>query len=286
MDLINIYDVDDDAIIVDDNYCVYSKSDIIEDIDFYRDIRLYTAIKDEYNTAFDLVEAISNHMWGIDEAVYFESRDFYSDKVGFSTYDKLEKKAEDYLKQCGIDYNLINQKINSMFFSGGSYTLYEKIDKIEFNEPKENQIIDLCNKELSLIHYTEDIDLNLRLYLINKCINDNNILGLRECFQYLYTDVISIICERYSKRQEQVLEELKTLLIKKNKDYDSAFDKTLDKYGYIVIAIRLEDKINRFNNLIKNNNEVKDESIEDTLFDIAGYCILSIIYIDNQNKKA
>lgn len=137
MDLINIYDVDDDAIIVDDNYCVYSKLDIIEDIDFYRDIRLYTAEKYEHNTAFNLIKAISNHMEDIDETIDFETGDCYSDNVGFSTYDKLEKKAEEYLKQCGIDYNLINQKINSMFFTSGSYTLYEKIDKIELNEHKE-----------------------------------------------------------------------------------------------------------------------------------------------------
>ena len=84
------------------------------------------------------------------------------------------------------------------------------------------------------------------------------------------------------KDEYLILKQLETLLIKKNKDYNNSFDRTVDEYGYVVIAIRLEDKINRLNNLMKNNNEVNYESIEDTLLDIAGYCVLSLIYLENK----
>ncbi|MDA0063060.1 DUF1599 domain-containing protein [Brachyspira hyodysenteriae] len=45
------------------------------------------------------------------------------------------------------------------------------------------------------------------------------------------------------------------------------------------MAIRLEDKINRLKNLKNNKNQVTNESLKDTLLDIAGYCVLALIYI-------
>lgn len=98
----------------------------------------------------------------------------------------------------------------------------------------------------------------------------------------LFIRSIGFLITKYKKDEYLILKQLETLLIKKNKDYNNSFDRTVDEYGYVVIAIRLEDKINRLNNLIKNNNEVKDESIEDTLLDIAGYCVLSLIYLENK----
>lgn len=98
----------------------------------------------------------------------------------------------------------------------------------------------------------------------------------------LFMRSIGFLITKYKKDEYLILKQLETLLIKKNKDYNNSFDRTVDEYGYVVIAIRLEDKINRLNNLIKNNNEVKDESIEDTLLDIAGYSVLSLIYLENK----
>jgi hypothetical protein len=47
-----------------------------------------------------------------------------------------------------------------------------------------------------------------------------------------------------------------------------------------MLAIRLEDKLQRFKRLIKAENRVKDESIRDTLIDLANYAIMGIIKID------
>ena len=44
-------------------------------------------------------------------------------------------------------------------------------------------------------------------------------------------------------------------------------------------AIRLSDKLNRFKSLIKSEAQVKDESIEDTLLDMAAYAIMTVEYI-------
>ena len=71
--------------------------------------------------------------------------------------------------------------------------------------------------------------------------------------------------------------EIAELVEKKNKDYNSAFSKTLKEYGNVAYFLRIDDKLNRLKNLMLNNNnaEVK-ESVEDTLKDIIGYTLLMI----------
>ena len=54
--------------------------------------------------------------------------------------------------------------------------------------------------------------------------------------------------------------------------------------------VRIYDKVNRLETLLKKENKqlVNDESIEDTLIDLANYCIMEVIErnIDkNQNKE-
>lgn len=69
---------------------------------------------------------------------------------------------------------------------------------------------------------------------------------------------------------------LANLLVSKNQDYGDAFGKSVDKFGDIAFLVRMEDKINRMNNLMQSNKEPNNESIQDTLTDIAGYCILML----------
>lgn len=64
-------------------------------------------------------------------------------------------------------------------------------------------------------------------------------------------------------------------LITKNKDYGNSFENTLNKYGDVALMLRLEDKFKRLESLFRNKeNLVKDEGFEDTLRDLAGYCLL------------
>lgn len=78
-------------------------------------------------------------------------------------------------------------------------------------------------------------------------------------------------------------EELKNLLIKKNKDYENSYDKTLNEYGRNIGLILIEDKLNRLKNLLLLKEEIRtEESIIDTVLDIAGYAVLFSIYLKEQ----
>lgn len=79
---------------------------------------------------------------------------------------------------------------------------------------------------------------------------------------------------------------LKDLLQQKNKMYGNSFFKTLDEYGQVLICVRLEDKLNRLKQIIlKGEKDNKtDEKLVDTLIDLAGYAILSKIYVSKSSK--
>ena len=75
----------------------------------------------------------------------------------------------------------------------------------------------------------------------------------------------------------------KKLLIAKNKDYGNSYDKTLNEYGRNIGLIRIEDKLNRLKNLLLLKEEIRtEESIIDTVLDIAGYAVLFSIYLKEQ----
>lgn len=72
----------------------------------------------------------------------------------------------------------------------------------------------------------------------------------------------------------------------KNADYGNSFDQSLDEDGLLVAKIRIGDKVRRFLSLTKEGVEVqvKEESISDTLLDLANYCVMTIVYINNHQN--
>lgn len=76
-----------------------------------------------------------------------------------------------------------------------------------------------------------------------------------------------------------LLDQIKDTHEKKNHDYGNSFAKSMDEFGMPAAAIRLSDKLNRFKALINSEVKVKDESIEDTLLDMASYAIMTVEYL-------
>jgi hypothetical protein len=79
-------------------------------------------------------------------------------------------------------------------------------------------------------------------------------------------------------------EELNKLYEKKNHDYGDSFHLSYMEEGMAMPRIRLSDKLNRFKTLSRaENQEVKDESIRDTLIDLANYAIMTVMEIDRRD---
>lgn len=71
----------------------------------------------------------------------------------------------------------------------------------------------------------------------------------------------------------------------KNHDYGNSFDDSLDKFGLIASIVRMGDKMNRLETLASKRAEVKDESVEDTLLDLANYAIMTVMWLRNNKHE-
>ena len=92
--------------------------------------------------------------------------------------------------------------------------------------------------------------------------------------------------ELFKKITEKMYEVYKA----KNADYGDSFNITRNEYPNAIL-VRLQDKFLRLKQLYRNNFKanVQNESVKDTLMDMANYCILELIAIteqENINKVA
>jgi len=82
-----------------------------------------------------------------------------------------------------------------------------------------------------------------------------------------------------------ITEQITETLLKKNKDYGDSYFELREEYGKIAFLIRLSDKIARLKTLAKQDAQV-NESEEDTIKDIIGYCLLELYFrAEYQNGK-
>ena len=80
-----------------------------------------------------------------------------------------------------------------------------------------------------------------------------------------------------------IANQMTDLYARKNRDYGNSFDKSMDKFGLVVAAIRIGDKVNRLQSLVaKGGAEVKDESIADTFIDLACYSIMTLMWMEGK----
>ena len=85
------------------------------------------------------------------------------------------------------------------------------------------------------------------------------------------------------ERHLEIATALNQLYAEKNHDYGNSFGETYQKLGIISALTRISDKYNRLISLATKPEEerkVKDESIQDTLLDMANYCIMTIIELE------
>lgn len=84
------------------------------------------------------------------------------------------------------------------------------------------------------------------------------------------------------RKHALICEEINDLYERKNHDYGDSFHQTFTEEGMAMPRIRLGDKLARFKSLTKSEvQEVKDESIRDTLIDLANYAIMTVLELDD-----
>ena len=73
----------------------------------------------------------------------------------------------------------------------------------------------------------------------------------------------------------------------KNNDYGNSVADTYEKFGCVSFLVRITDKYNRLMTLCNPNapeQRVKDEKIDDTILDLANYCLLWLVEREYRNQ--
>lgn len=92
---------------------------------------------------------------------------------------------------------------------------------------------------------------------------------------------------------QTITNEMHELYLIKNKNYGNSFSEQFKEYGLTSVCIRLEDKLRRLKSLNKQLQDyqtgisdinTQDESIKDTLIDLANYSVLAILELENENR--
>lgn len=96
---------------------------------------------------------------------------------------------------------------------------------------------------------------------------------------------------KYDEKLVHEHRELTTLLNSlykvKNKKYGDSFGQSVREFGYISALTRMSDKYNRLKQLIMSNQTGSDtdESLEDTLVDLANYCLMTIMELNHDKEN-
>lgn len=85
------------------------------------------------------------------------------------------------------------------------------------------------------------------------------------------------------ERHKQICLGINDLYAKKNHDYGDSFHQTFVEEGMAMSRIRLGDKFNRFKTLSRkmDSQRVSDESLKDTLLDLANYAIMTVLEMED-----
>ena len=94
--------------------------------------------------------------------------------------------------------------------------------------------------------------------------------------------------EEISKEDQfkAITENMLKTFVAKNSDYGNSFEQSCDTFRTVAAVVRMNDKMNRINKLYNNTKIARvDEKLEDTLLDLANYCILTVMYLKSHDKK-
>jgi hypothetical protein len=88
-------------------------------------------------------------------------------------------------------------------------------------------------------------------------------------------------------RHADICKELNQIAADKDHDYGNSTSATYQKFGIVSYLTRLYDKLSRASVLAQNGGDAKvtDEKLEDTLLDMANYCIFAVDDLRQEQKE-
>ena len=166
-------------------------------------------------------------------------------------------------------------------------------DTIQFTNPTTSDKVELDNEIVTdgrTIKVTAENSGNSAFYEMAEKFREALDMATEWCynlpildFKPMYTEQLTLDDLNNVQIHAKICQELTETYEKKNADYGNSFGNSLDKHGLIAGIIRMDDKMSRLISLnSKNEQQVMDESMRDTLMDLANYAIMSVMWLDEQ----
>ena len=130
-----------------------------------------------------------------------------------------------------------------------------------------------------------DIVRDVRSSIVLSPENDTKLKTVEYCLKTLGSQ--PILANRNVQQFMDITTDMTKTYEAKNHDYGNSFDNSLNKFGLIASIVRMSDKMNRLETLVAKKAQVKDESIKDTLLDLANYSVMTVMWLnknDNDEK--
>lgn len=87
---------------------------------------------------------------------------------------------------------------------------------------------------------------------------------------------------------KEYVDRMTSIFAEKRADYGPSTEETFRKFGPVSFLVRMHDKLNRLDNLFVKGDidrKVRDESVRDTLMDLANYCIIALVELDKAEQE-
>jgi len=98
--------------------------------------------------------------------------------------------------------------------------------------------------------------------------------------------VVDVKIQKEIDIHKRITDEIHNLFKSKRADYGSTTEALLEKYGPISMLTLISTKLARLDNLLLKDKKPNNESIDDTIRDMANYCIIWLLEIEKQKLKA
>lgn len=93
-----------------------------------------------------------------------------------------------------------------------------------------------------------------------------------------------VLQEKREKIFRRICAEMISVYHDKNLDYGNSFGESVEEFGLTASVIRIGDKYRRLKALATKQPRVKDESVKDTLLDMANYAIMTLIELEDPQQ--
>lgn len=90
-----------------------------------------------------------------------------------------------------------------------------------------------------------------------------------------------------ANKLEELMDELLETFVAKNEDYGDSFADSFKEFGMTSAVVRMNDKMNRIKSLSKKGDrQVKDESLRDSLMDLANYALMTVVELEDEGEQS